>query len=548
VAYIDGMASGLDTTGIIQGLMQVERIPMQLVEARQADVQRELDAWATIRTKTGSVRTAADALASTTAWQSLTATSSSDAVAVSASTGAASGALSFTVDQLAAAEQRSSTDTFASLDADLGGRTLVIDGTDANGDPVTYDSSLATTPPTTLGELVTQINDADLGVTATALQVTEGSYRLVLTAGETGTANTIDVSGTGWTEAWDAGSITRVAADAQLSVGGITITRSSNTIDDLIEGATITLRDTTTDEVTVSVARDVAAMGDKVEALVEAVNAALSEVDLRTGYDAENSQASSLTGNTTASKLGQELTRALVDVVGADGLPSLAGVELDRTGSVSFDRAAFEEAFAADPAAVEALFTASASGTNHVSYDYSNWRLASGTYDVQLTKTEDPDNLGTYLYAATIGGTEAEVTVEDDGSFRVAADTFDPSMGGLTVSVAAGADAELDAALGTAVSVGEVTYTAGVAERLSTATNRALDAVEGYLTSTEEAGEARIDYLDDQIASWERRLDQREESLRRQFSAMETALSALQNQSSWLSQQLSQLGASSSLF
>src|SRR5690606_14551532 len=114
MSYIDGLATGLNTTEIIKAMMDVESIPRVLMEQRRSTVQAGLDAYSSIRTKTSSLRTAAEALTSTSAWRGLSATSSdTSAVAVSAGSGAAAGSVSFTVVSLATAMVRSSADTFA---------------------------------------------------------------------------------------------------------------------------------------------------------------------------------------------------------------------------------------------------------------------------------------------------------------------------------------------------------------------------------------------------------------------------------------------------
>src|SRR5690606_37762364 len=101
-----------------------------------------------------------------------------------------------------------------------------------------------TSTATTLGELVAEINaDPDLGVKASTLQVTPGEDRLILTATDTGTANGFTTVGAGWDDPF---AVTTEAQDAVLDVGGITVTRSSNTFSDLLDGATITLKATTT--------------------------------------------------------------------------------------------------------------------------------------------------------------------------------------------------------------------------------------------------------------------------------------------------------------
>src|SRR5690606_30365432 len=185
--------------------MQVESIPKQLLESKSANIKAGLDSYASIRTKLTAVRTAAEALSSPTGWKPLTATSSNaDVVAASAGTGTPGGSITFSVVSLATAMQRSSADTFAGLDADLDGRTLSI----TSGDH-TFDSTA-----TTLAGLVEEINaDADLGVRATALQVSPGSYRLVLTAKETGLSGSFTASSSGWSNGF---AVTAAASDATL--------------------------------------------------------------------------------------------------------------------------------------------------------------------------------------------------------------------------------------------------------------------------------------------------------------------------------------------
>jgi flagellar hook-associated protein 2 len=525
MSYIDGLATGLNTTEIIKAMMDVESIPKVLMEQRRSTVQAGLDAYSSIRTKTSSLRTAAEALTSTSAWRGLSATSSdTSAVAVSAGSGAAAGSVSFTVVSLATAMVRSSADTFAGLDAELGGRTITL----------TKGGHTLETTATTLGDLIDEINaDTELGVRASALQVTSGQYRLVLTSTDTGTANGFSaVSAGGWHNGF---VVTTEAQDAVLDVGGITVTRSSNTFSDLLDGATITLKATTTGPVTVNVARDVSGIASKVKALVDALNGAIGEIKLRTAYDAENNRRSSLTGDATVRSLAQSLTSAVIGVV--DGNPfgsvGLVGVELRRDGTFAFDEAKFRAAYERDPAAVEALFAPNATPSEGIGYVASGWRTQAGTHSIELRNVE-----GTWT--ARIGGEDATVTVNDDGSLRLAVVATNPRLGGMTVTVnatlAASATDELTV-------VGEIGYAPGAARRLVTATNRALDAVDGTLTTAEQSRTNRIRDLNRQIEAFDVRLAKREARLRQQYTALESLMGQLGNQATWLSGQIAGLTA-----
>ncbi len=518
MSYIDGMASGLDTTSIIRQLMQVEAIPKTMLQNRAKSVQTGLDAFASIRTKMAAARTAADAISQPANWQALTATSSNaDAVVATATSGANASSTTFTVESLAAAMQQSSGDRFVGLTADLGGRTLSI----TSGDH-TFDSTA-----TTLKDLVAEINaDTELGVRASTLQVSPGEYQLVLSAGESGADNGFSVAATNWDQAFQN---TVDPADAVLNIGGITVTRPTNTIDDLIDGATITLNATSADPITVGVSRDVEGITAKVKALVTSINAALAEIKTRTAFDPETGKRSSLTGDPTVRALAQNLTSAFTGMVQGNALGSvgLAGIELKRDGTIAFDEAKFAAAYAKDPAAVEGLFLGGATTTGSVTFDRAGWRAQPGTYAIEVTDNGD----GTF--SGTIDGQEAGVTVRADGSLRLAMPGTHERLGGLTVTVAEGQTG----------AVGTIEYQPGAAKRVSTMTNRALDSVNGQLTSAENSRKAQIKDINRQVDSWELRLEKRELGLRRQYTALETMLGQLGNQSQWLSGQLGGLQA-----
>ena len=524
MSYIDGLATGLNTTEIIKAMMDVEAIPKVLMQQRVATAQAGLDAFASIRTKTSALRTAADSIGSSAAWRALTATSSdTSAVSVSAGTGAPGGSLSFSVVSLAKAMAQTNADRFAGAAGDLGGRTLEI----------TRGDHTFTSTATTLDALVAEINaDSALGVRASTLQVEPGQYQLVLRGTETGTANAFTVGGDGWADPF---TVTSAAADAVLDVGGVTVTRSSNTITDLIDHTTITLKAETTTPVTINVDRDVNGIASKVKALVDALNGALGEVRLRTAYDAENDRRSSLTGDATARALAQRLTSAMIGPVAGNALGTvgLAGVELTRDGTFAFDETKFKAAYAADPAAVQGLFAPTSTGSAGITYQSAGWRAQAGTHVVELRNLDG-------VWSARIGGEDATVSVNDDGSLRVAVSATNDRLGGMTISVDADTASTATDMFGT---VGTVDYNPGAARRLSAATNRALDAVNGTLTTAEQARSNRIKDLDRQIGAFEIRLEKRELRLRQQYTALETLMGQLGNQATWLSGQIAGLQA-----
>src|SRR5688572_23131223 len=98
---VDGMVSGLDTSGLISQLMQIERAPQNRLKSKVSTETTRTTAFQSINTKLANAVTAAEALTKADTWKAVKATSTSDAVTVSAALGAPSGELTFHVDKLA---------------------------------------------------------------------------------------------------------------------------------------------------------------------------------------------------------------------------------------------------------------------------------------------------------------------------------------------------------------------------------------------------------------------------------------------------------------
>ena len=223
-----------------------------------------------------------------------------------------------------------------------------------------------------LAQVVSSINGAGAGVRATAVQVSANAYRLQLTSMTTGSSSDVSLgqgafppglSGLGGTVELQAG------AHALLRVGtgpgAFDVTSSTTAVSGLLPGVTITAAkaDPTT-PVTVSVTTDVAAIANKMDALVTAANAALGFIADKAAYNADTKSAGVLLGNSLTRDLAQRIAGAAIGT--SSDLPSTAGVQVGRDGKISFDKAAFTEAFTKDPAAVEKTMTALANRLSSV--------------------------------------------------------------------------------------------------------------------------------------------------------------------------------------
>lgn len=382
---IDGLVSGLDTTEIIKSLLALEKLPQDAMVARQDTAKNQLSSYASVRAKLTALGTAANALATASRWNHRTATSNATSTAtVSATPTAAVGSLTFTVDRLAAAHGLSTATSVAGTDTVIAsGGTISLDLGDGEG-PRSIDVGGGT-----LAEVAAAIGGAGLGIRATTVDTGSG-HRLQLSSVATGADSAFTVDGL---DPFVGGTVvTNVGVDAQLTIGtgpgAYSITSRSNTFAGLMPGVSVTAAGVSATPVTVNVAENVTALADAVKAMVDAANAALSEISLRTAYNAETKTGASLNGDATLRRAAQDITRAVANAVGTSTLGSsgLAGVALDRSGRFSFDAAKFATAYAADGTAVRNLFAQSGSSTSSdVTFVSAGGRARSGSYDVEVT-------------------------------------------------------------------------------------------------------------------------------------------------------------------
>lgn len=127
MASIDGLGSGLDTTSIIQQLLQVERQPQTRLAIKRTTALAAGAEWGKLATSLGALLTATKALGAPGALSKV-AVSSSDAAAVTATTSAsaAPGVHTVRVVALATAQQLTSRGSFTSASSVVGAGSLVL--------------------------------------------------------------------------------------------------------------------------------------------------------------------------------------------------------------------------------------------------------------------------------------------------------------------------------------------------------------------------------------------------------------------------------------
>ncbi len=345
-ASVSGLSSGLDTATIIEQLMQLEAAPQTRLKTNLTSEQSKVSILQTINTKVAALATQAKDLSAGTAWNALTATSSSTAVTLATTSGTSAGTFSFTVDATAAAHKL----TFATAAA---GTDVVV----APGTTVELTSGGVTktleTGDGTLDGLVKALNGSGTGVNASKVRLDDGSYRLVVSAAKTGAAASFTLTNAGGTDLLGGAAVT-AGRDAAITLGADTIHSATNTFTGVVPGVDLTVSTAALGTtVEVNVARDSGKVKDSVKSLVDNVNALLTQIDSLTSYSSTSKGA--MAGDVTL----RELRTSLLNSVYPDDHSTMAdvGVQTDRYGKLVFDQDKFNTAYAADPAAVAAKFT-----------------------------------------------------------------------------------------------------------------------------------------------------------------------------------------------
>lgn len=372
-----GIGSGLSVSSMVTGLMSVENLPMKALTSRLSTTLAKISSYGSLKGSFSALQTAAQALNSPQV-QSQSATSSNTSVITATSDGSAIlGGHTIQVSKLAQ-QQKLASSGFADPASYVGSGKLTIqfgsvaaDGTFTENSSSSPQYVTITPDKGTLTGVRDAINASGLGVTATL--VNDGSTngnRLVFTSNDSGTNNTLRITATdddgnntdasglsqlAYDPANDSAfvanpkstqSVSQVqtAKDASLTVDGIGMTKSSNTITDALPGVTLNLlaeQSALATPVNLDVGWDMTKVTDAVSAFVKAYNGTQSSVATETSFDP--------TGKTSNGPLnGQFLPRTLLNGVNSammgevnpnGALASLSdmGVTLNKDGTLSLD-------------------------------------------------------------------------------------------------------------------------------------------------------------------------------------------------------------------
>ncbi|WP_207004592.1 flagellar filament capping protein FliD [Trinickia mobilis] len=437
------MGTTVPISQVLTGLMQVESIPLTQLQNQVTGVQTEISAYGQLNSALSTFQQSLWTLTQPTEFSSYTATSSNTAaLTASAVIGVQAGTYTVNTTQLAQA-QSLATAGQASLNTSLasgsGNSTVTFAfGTQSGGTftpnaaqpggSITINSS-----NNTLAGLRDAINNASLGVTATI--VNDGGtspYHLVLTSNQTGANESMQISvqgdsgiasvlayppGTG-------GSITQTVAaqNANLTVNGLSLTSSTNSVATAVPGLTLNLQQTGTS--TVTVAANTSSVQTDIDNFVSAYNTLHGTLGQLTAYNPGGTNGP-LIGDPTTTQIQNQLQSALANgLTGTgNGYSSLAavGISLNNDGSLSVNDTTLSQALKSNPSQFSALFGTAGSATNsNVTYLVGGANTQPGSYAVNITQAATN---GTFAGSSTPTYDTATGSIALSGSTTIAPGT-----------------------------------------------------------------------------------------------------------------------------
>ena len=401
-----GAGAGFDTKKIVEALVNAEKAPTEArIKSRIAESEAKISGLGQAVSILNVVKDAALRLNDAKDFKTFAVNNSqTSAFSASSTTSARAGSNNITVSQIAQ-EQRSVSNGFASETEafNAGSVTLSISvgATSATTTEITVtDASLQGT--------VTAINAANLGVTAEIVDtgVAGDRYRIQL-IGETGAEKAFSL-----TSDDDSISFSSVqsASDAQLNVNGIDFTRSTNVIDDVLTGVSLTLNTVTDGTANLNISQDNAEARANIVDFVAIYNEAQRQMK-----ELVNSSAD---GALAGDSIFRSLTTSLRSIVlgssssGSGDISNLSdmGISVARTGELVVDDAKLDNALANNYSDVIQMFSAN---TDDQAASSSDAAGLAGDITKLITNATDSDSyLVTQQATLATGNSEREEQLE----------------------------------------------------------------------------------------------------------------------------------------
>lgn len=341
------------------------------------------------------------------------------------------------------------------------------------------------------------------------------------------------------------------AQDAEFTFNGVNMTRSKNTIDDIITGATFTLNnvdDKTTSgeykDTVISISKDTASLVKTMQSMVQAYNTLKTNLDTATSYDSESKAAGSLNGLSEITSIKRQINSIITNTDKNGKSLMDFGFSFTDKGVLSLDTKALESAISDDYENFKKFFSSNTTYENAVFY--SSGSITSGTnawtgkikindkefdlaeIDKKITsstqdKTKQAAELVKQINDAKIGVT---ASLDDAGKLVL------KGVNDKTLKIEAG-DGGDDALKTLGLSAGSKTGTKSVNEGFFAKMNSLIDSLinskKGSLTNFATELKAKNKLLTKQKERTQNSIDKKYEQMTRTFIAYASAIAKMTN-------------------
>lgn len=376
-----GAGSGVDVKVLAESLVEAERAPRkERIDAKIAQTEAKISGYGALKFALSELQTAFMALNDASDFSSVQSTSSQPtALGITTNSAAVPGVYSIEVTQLAQATRWAS-DTIAT------GTTLNSANSGAAFDLTFTVAGVATVievSTATPAGIVSAVN-AQSGTTGISAQlINTGSGSKVVFTGQEGSANDFTVS-SGAADFTLPTTALQTVQDALLTINGIAVTSSSNTVDDVLDGVTLNLYTTTSSAARVNLTLDTSTIKANIKGLVEAYNIFSESVKVLSDRTSEVEEfGGALAGDSLLQSIKSQVRSMITsdytlytDTVNLTDPQNTnisaawqVGLSFDRAGKMTLDETKLDSAFSLYPNEVVTLFTANEEGLSVFSTD-----------------------------------------------------------------------------------------------------------------------------------------------------------------------------------
>ena len=314
-----GLGSGIDVSSLVQAAMAPQTAELAVMQGEQTSLSNEQTALTSFNTDLQTLQTAVFALTDPVGQlTAIDATSSNTSVlTASALSGTPAGSHTIDVSNVATTSSAYS-NAVATSSTPLTTGTLNIQVGTNTAVPITIDDT-----DNTLDGLAQAINDtANIGVTASVINDANGS-RLAIVSNTSGAPGNLTITPSSGVLGFNTG-VTGV--NASLTVDGIPISSSTNTVSGAIPGVTLNLLSGDSGSpVTLSIGADVTQQESAINSFVSAYNTVIGDLNTQFEVDPTTGQPGPLASDSTlALAQSQLLASAAFSTTGNGAINSLA--------------------------------------------------------------------------------------------------------------------------------------------------------------------------------------------------------------------------------